>query len=210
VCSTYCNDTEVAVKIETVDSSDFVGNSLAQEFSILERLAGNPNVVQAFGLAEAGSATMTIAADLLETQEKKVLNSSMMMLEHCSNGDLFDLVSKSKGISDLPLLKHLFRQICSPISSMHNELGMGHFDIKLENILLGNYFKPKLCDMGLAKPLNETQFTKAGTVSYFAPEIHSAEKIGFGGSKCDIFALGVLLFTMYVGMPPWMQTTTQD
>jgi serine/threonine protein kinase len=79
----------------------------------------------------------------------------MMMLEHCKNGDLFELVSRSKGISDLSLLKHIFRQICSPISTMHNELGLGHFDIKLENILLGNDYKPKLCDMGLAKSLTE-------------------------------------------------------
>ena len=41
-----------------------------------------------------------------------------------------------------------------------------------------------------------------------APELHSAES--FSGSKCDIFALGVLLFTMYFGIPPWTQTTEQD
>jgi serine/threonine protein kinase len=62
-----------------------------------------------------------------------------MLLEHCDNGDLCDLTLKSKGISDLKLLKYLFKQVLGAVSALH-ELGMGHFDIKLENVLVANNF----------------------------------------------------------------------
>ena len=67
-------------------------------------------------------------------------NKSMMLLEYCDNGDLFDLTSKSQGISDLRLLKSLFKQVLGAVSTLHNHLGMGHFDIKLENVLIANSF----------------------------------------------------------------------
>ena len=76
-----------------------------------------------------------------------------MLMELCSHGDLFDLVQRNGGISDLPLLKHLFIQICSAVSTLHIDLGMGHFDLKLENVLIGNDLRPKLCDFGFAGSL---------------------------------------------------------
>ena len=74
---------------------------------------------------------------------------------------------------------------------------MGHFDIKLENILVGNDYNLKLCDFGLARNLEEMQLDMVGTESYLAPEIR--QKKGFSGCKPDLFALGVVLFTMHFG-----------
>lgn len=39
-----------------------------------------------------------------------------------------------------------------------------------------------------------------------APEIHSSEE--FTGKLCDIFSLGVVLFTMYFCAEPWSSTKT--
>ena len=85
---------------------------------------------------------------------------------------------------------------------------MGHFDIKLENVLVGKHYNLKLCDFGLAKNLEETQVEMVGTESYVAPEIRL--KKGFGGVGPDIYALGVVLFTMHFGQAPWSETTEKD
>ena len=47
-----------------------------------------------------------------------------------------------------------------------------------------------------------------GTESYLAPEIR--QKKGFSGCKPDLFALGVVLFTMHFGQTPWQETTEKD
>ena len=93
---------------------------------------------------------------------------------------------------------------------MHKKLGIGHYDIKLENILIGNDYRPKLCDMGTAQNLSLQQTHKVGTKNYMAPEVRVATEKGFRGCKPDIFALGVLLFAMHFGFPPWEETSERD
>ena len=86
-----------------------------------------------------------------------------MRLELCGNGDLFDFMrqytdSKTKKghqvkgllIDDLPLLRSMYLQLVSAVSSLHNKAGYAHMDIKLENILISNEGLLKLCDFGLS------------------------------------------------------------
>ncbi|XP_049936319.1 rust resistance kinase Lr10-like [Nymphaea colorata] len=71
-----------------------------------------------------------------------------------------------------------------------------HFDIKPHNVLLDEYFCPKISDFGLAK-LSPTQNTMTlsgyrGTIGYIAPEQVSRN---FGGVsyKSDVYSFGILL-----------------
>ena len=54
---------------------------------------------------------------------------------------------------DQKLSKHLFVQICEGIHAQHERQKMLNGDIKLENVLIGNDFKMKICDLGLAKSI---------------------------------------------------------
>merc|ERR1711957_273973 len=73
-------------------------------------------------------------------------------------------------------------------------------DLKPENVLLNSDGHPKLTDMGLAKFVLGKTFTTCGTPDYFAPEV-----IATSGqtSAVDWWTLGILLFELMVGKPPF-------
>ena len=84
-------------------------------------------------------------------------------------------------------------------------------DIKLENILIGNDYKLKLCDFGFAQEVTADIATKYGTESYIAPEIETRQ-LGetYRGVQADIFSLGVLLFIFKFGAPPFTRASPSD
>lgn len=109
---------------------------------------------------------------------------------------------------------------------MHNELNLVHGDIKPHNILL---FKPEgdnpttpggvngkppkfvvqLCDFGLTErvrhPAGKINYTGLrGTSGYFAPEMIGEADYDHG---IDLFALGIMLFTMLGGYEPFFPPT---
>lgn len=72
-----------------------------------------------------------------------------MVFEECRYGDLFNFVSAHGSIQDAKFLKYLFLQVCQGLHILHTAGNMAHMDIKLENILIGNDGKLKLCDFGM-------------------------------------------------------------
>ena len=64
-------------------------------------------------------------------------------------------------------------------------------------------FKLKLCDYGFVEDINSKVFKNLGTDGYKAPEIYLDTNDGFEGDKADFFALGVILFTLAFGIPPF-------
>lgn len=71
-------------------------------------------------------------------------------------------------------------------------------------------FKLKLCDYGFVEEIH-TKITKnLGTDGYKAPEIYFDTNEGYEGPKADFFALGVILFTMAFGLPPFTMATEEN
>lgn len=74
------------------------------------------------------------------------------MLEYCPNGTLFDFIeSKCKlgfdGISDEAELFNILNEISNGLRILH-EKSISHRDLKIENVLLGDDNKWKICDFG--------------------------------------------------------------
>ncbi|XP_046666134.1 cAMP-dependent protein kinase catalytic subunit beta-like isoform X3 [Homalodisca vitripennis] len=76
-----------------------------------------------------------------------------------------------------------------------------HRDIKPENILLDQHGFLKLADFGFSKIIEGRTYTFCGTPPYIAPEVVRGQ--GYGRSA-DWWSLGILIFEMAAGSPPWV------
>ena len=125
--------------------------------------------------------------------------------------DLFDVIAEKGPITNENLVKYLFTEICNGVNALHTEAKFAHCDIKLENVLIDQDFKLKLCDFGFAQEVHKEIVTKYGTESYIAPEIENrASGETYKGVQADIFSLGVLLFIFTFGAPPFNRATPMD
>lgn len=107
----------------------------------------------------------------------------------------------------------LFGDVCSAISHAHQK-GIIHRDIKPSNVMVTLYAdKPvvKVIDFGIAKATQcklteKTLFTRfeqfIGTPVYMSPEQASLSSVDID-TRSDIYGLGVLLYELLVGKPPF-------
>lgn len=96
-------------------------------------------------------------------------------------------------------VKLIFGQIVETVDFLHSE-GVAHGDLKLENILIRGD-KIKIVDFGFSAKLNKVRKVFCGTNNYLSPEITLFQE--FMPGPADVWALGVIFFTLLTGTFPF-------
>ena len=121
------------------------------------------------------------------------------------DGKPLDEYCREKNLS-LKERVRLFRAVCEAVQFAHGLLVV-HRDLKPSNILVKEDGTPKLLDFGIAaklkgadEPARQTQTEVGFTRAYAAPEQFRREPAGV---YTDVYALGVILYQLLAGLPPY-------
>uniref|UniRef100_H0VB17 SNF-related serine/threonine-protein kinase n=1 Tax=Cavia porcellus TaxID=10141 RepID=H0VB17_CAVPO len=182
---------KVAVKVIDKTKLDTLATGhLFQEVRCM-KLVQHPNIVRLY--------------EVIDTQTKLYL-----ILELGDGGDMFDYIMKHEEGLNEDLAKKYFAQIVHAISYCH-KLHVVHRDLKPENVV---FFEKqglvKLTDFGFSNKFQPGKklTTSCGSLAYSAPEILLGDE--YDAPAVDIWSLGVILFMLVCGQPPFQEANDSE
>ncbi|XP_059506395.1 ribosomal protein S6 kinase alpha-3 isoform X3 [Stegostoma tigrinum] len=180
-CVNKSTNMDYAVKI--IDKSK---RDPSEEIDILLRYGQHPNIITLKDVYHDGKYVYLVT-------------------ELMKGGELLDKILRQKFFSEREASAVLYT-ITNTMDYLHAQ-GVVHRDLKPSNILYvdesGNPESIRICDFGFAKQLradNGLLMTPCYTANFVAPEV--LKRQGYDAA-CDIWSLGVLLYTMLTGYTPF-------
>eukprot|EP00003_Mantamonas_plastica_P018723 TRINITY_DN3056_c1_g1_i3.p1 TRINITY_DN3056_c1_g1~~TRINITY_DN3056_c1_g1_i3.p1 ORF type:complete len:236 (+),score=40.06 TRINITY_DN3056_c1_g1_i3:209-916(+) len=121
-----------------------------------------------------------------------------MLLDYICGGELFTHLRRAGRFSN-DVTRFYASEIVLAMEYLHDQ-SIIYRDLKPENLLLSKTGHIKITDFGFAKKVVDRTWTLCGTPEYLAPEIIQSK----GHNKAvDWWALGILIFEMLAGYPPF-------
>ncbi|KAM8961369.1 phosphorylase b kinase gamma catalytic chain, liver/testis isoform [Pelodytes ibericus] len=129
-----------------------------------------------------------------------------LVFDLMKRGELFDYLTEKVTLSEKET-RYIMRSLLEAVSYLHSN-NIVHRDLKPENILMDNCLNIKLSDFGFSCVLNPPDKLRelCGTPGYLAPEILKCsmdESHPGYGREVDLWACGVIMFTLLAGSPPF-------
>lgn len=163
---------------------------LEREVAILKRV-NHPNIIN--------------LNEVIESPKRMYL-----VMEMCKGGELADVLKERKMFNENET-KLIIQKLAGAIAYLHKH-GIVHRDIKLENILMADnpvdacdHLHVKITDFGLSVVKGGVTHDSmmqdfCGTPIYMAPEILDNKAYS---QQCDVWALGIIMYTLLCGYPPF-------
>ena len=141
-----------------------------------------------------------------------------MVLDLCTGGELFERIVEKEKYSEKEAAL-VVKQVADALGYLHS-MGIVHRDLKPENLLYADKSDEsmvKITDFGLAKLTDagmgdNSMQTACGTPGYVAPEIilTGTEGLGGYGAEVDLWSLGVILYILLCGFPPFYEDSNPE
>ncbi|KAH7117964.1 kinase-like domain-containing protein [Dendryphion nanum] len=136
-------------------------------------------------------------------------NHIYLVLEFCSNGDLYEAIRLGKGPLETEHVREFMLQLVDAVEFIHSK-GIYHRDIKPENIFLTQDGSMKLGDFGLATTDVWSYEVAVGSDRYMAPEQYDPSSAGYSTSKADVWAIGICLLNILFSRNPFAVPNASD
>ena len=130
-------------------------------------------------------------------------DAPFLVMRYMAGGSLLKRIA-GKPLS-LTKIVTIFDRLAPALDAAHQK-GIIHRDIKPDNILFDDAERSYLADFGIARMAEATHtMTVVGTPAYMSPEqVRGEQKLDW---RSDLYALGVMLFEMLSGQPPYEAET---
>ncbi len=154
--------------------------NLRQEIGILRKL-NHENIILMF--------------DAFETERE------FCVVTEYAQGELFDILQDDQRLPETTV-QQIAKQLVKALHYLHSNRII-HRDMKPQNVLIGSNGRIKLCDFGFARAMSSNTIVLTsikGTPLYMSPELVKEQP--YDGSS-DLWSLGVILYELYVGQPPF-------
>ena len=152
--------------------------------------------------AEGEAVAMLSHPNIVQVYDVSSSDSANYIVMELIDGISLKQYMQVKGVLNWKETLHFSMQIAKGLEHAHSR-GIVHRDIKPHNVMVLKNGSVKVMDFGIARVMNKSNtLTKEalGSVHYISPE---QAKGGYTDSRSDIYSLGVVMYEMMTGRPPY-------
>jgi serine/threonine protein kinase/cold shock CspA family protein len=200
---------DIALKVVTtnIGQAEMAATQMRNELTLRDKINDFTHIIRTY--------------DIHTVEAYKGLSLILMPMEYAEGNSSRNFLAANKRDDEKRIKEgvELFKQACNGVKAIH-DAGLVHCDLKPENILICRDHKGKsvvkISDFGISRNVEQWSMNQAavtqsslGTPYYMSPEqVETARQKDIDG-RADIYALGVILFEILDGDPPFDGTSDE-